>query len=154
MTIGLSIRWSRITRLLRGRGCFPHSQNQTYNSPLQICIAGRMLFSRKTQTTCSFQTGTKNPTKKKFIVEPSFFKLDNSKWKLHTGTRARKQKYISIYISLYMKTFLKTDVCIMINGSKISIHRFIATTLFRVVKEWPHSSGNIHEWPLNYKNWQ
>ena len=29
----------------------------------------------------------------------------------------------------------------MINGSKISIHRFIATTLFRVVKEWPHSSG-------------
>ena len=33
----------------------------------------------------------------------------------------------------------------MINSSKISIHRFIATTLFRVVKEWPHSSGNIHE---------
>ena len=33
-------------------------------------------------------------------------------------------------------------------------HRFIATTLFHVVKEWPHSSGNIHEWPLNYKNWQ
>ena len=33
----------------------------------------------------------------------------------------------------------------MINGSKISIHRFIATTLFRVVKEWPHSSGNIIE---------
>ena len=42
----------------------------------------------------------------------------------------------------------------MINGSKTSIHRFIATTLFRVVKEWPHSSGNLHEWPLNYKNWQ
>ena len=36
-------------------------------------------------------------------------------------------------------------VYIMINSSKISIHRFIATTLFRVVKEWPHSSGNIHE---------
>ena len=42
----------------------------------------------------------------------------------------------------------------MINGSKISVHRFIATTLFRMVKEWPHSSGNINEWPLNYKNWQ
>ena len=40
-------------------------------------------------------------------------------------------------------------VCnIMINSSKISIRRFIATTLFRVVKEWPHSSGNIHESPL------
>ena len=32
----------------------------------------------------------------------------------------------------------------MINSSNISIDRFIATTLFRVVKEWPHSSGNIH----------
>ena len=26
----------------------------------------------------------------------------------------------------------------MINSSKISFHRFIAITLFRVVKEWPH----------------
>ena len=33
----------------------------------------------------------------------------------------------------------------MIYSSMISIHRFIATTLFRVVKEWPHSSGKIHE---------
>ena len=33
----------------------------------------------------------------------------------------------------------------MINSSKISIHRFIATTLFCVVQEWPHSSGNIHD---------
>ena len=123
MTIGLSIWWSRITRLLRGRGCFPHSQNQSYNSPLQICIAGRMLFSKKTQTTCSFQIGTKlkNPTKKKIIVEPRFFhKLDNSKWKMYTGTRARKQKYISIYISLYMKTFLKTGVY-MIRGSFVHL---------------------------------
>ena len=31
---------------------------------------------------------------------------------MHTGARARKQKYISIYISLYMKTFLKTGVYI------------------------------------------
>ena len=38
----------------------------------------------------------------------------------------------------------------MINSSKISIHRFIATTLFRVVKEWPHSSGNIHEYIYIY----
>ena len=38
----------------------------------------------------------------------------------------------------------------MINSSKISVHRFIATTLFRVVKEWPHSSGNIHEYIYIY----
>ena len=31
---------------------------------------------------------------------------------MHTGARARKQKYISICISLYMKTFLKTGVYI------------------------------------------
>ena len=29
---------------------------------------------------------------------------------MHTGARAREQKYISIYISLCMKTFLKTGV--------------------------------------------
>ena len=33
---------------------------------------------------------------------------------MHTGARARKQKYISIYISLSMKTFLKTGVYIYI----------------------------------------
>ena len=33
-------------------------------------------------------------------------------------------------------------IIIMINGSKISVHRFIATTLFRIVEERPHSSGN------------
>ena len=31
---------------------------------------------------------------------------------MHTGARAREQKYISIYISLCMKTFLKTGVYI------------------------------------------
>ena len=34
-----------------------------------------------------------------------FYRLDNSKWKMHTGACATKQKYISIYIYLYMKTF-------------------------------------------------
>ena len=29
------------------------------------------------------------------------------------------------------------------------IHRFIATVLFRMAKDWPHSSGNINEWPVN-----
>ena len=57
-------------------------------------------------------------------------------------------------INFGQRSTLRGAVTIMINCSKISIHRFIATMLFRVVKEWPHSSGNIHEWPLNYKNWQ
>ena len=46
---------------------------------------------------------------------------------MHTGARARKQKYISIYISLYMKTFLKTGVYIYIYilYAKPSNKRFI-----------------------------
>ena len=67
---------------------------------------------------------------------------------------ARKQKSLATntYIHAYMH-----HACIhtylMINGSKISVHRFIATMLFGMVIEWPHSSGN-NEWPLNCKNWQ
>ena len=71
-----------------------------------------MYFSKK--KTQNDMWSWKNPTTKKFIVEPSFPKLDNNKWKMHTGARAREQKYISIYISLCMKTFLKTGVCIYI----------------------------------------
>ena len=60
---------------------------------------------------------------------------------------------VYIYIYIFLGAFqifeqlstLRGAVTIMINSSTISVHRFIATTLFRVVKEWPHSSGNIHE---------
>ena len=41
-------------------------------------------------------------------------------------------------------TILYIYIYIINNGSKTSIHRFIATTLFRMVKGWPHSSGNIN----------
>lgn len=30
----------------------------------------------------------------------------------------------------------------------VASHRFIATALFRVAKNWPHSPENISEWPL------
>ena len=92
-------------------GCFPHSQNQPCNSPLQICIAGRMHFSKKELKT-TWQIGTKSPTN--LSLNRVFHKLDNNKWKMHTGARAREQKYISIYISLCLKTFLKTGVYIYI----------------------------------------
>ena len=69
--------------------------------------------------------------------------------------------HLSIYINflnLYRKKIgerltLRGEMIIITNGGKISVHRFIATTLFRMVK-WPHSLGNTNEWPLNYKNWQ
>ena len=62
-----------------------------------------------------FSNWNKEPDEEKiYRWTEVFHKLDNSKWKMHTGARARKQKYISIYISLYMKTFLKTGVYIYI----------------------------------------
>ena len=80
--------------------------NQPYNSPLQICIAGCMHFSTKNSATCSFQIGTKNPTKKKFIVEPSFF----TSWtitgeKMHRGPCKKTKVYMYLYISLYENLF-------------------------------------------------
>ena len=60
-----------------------------------------------------FSNWNKEPDEEKIYRWTEFFhKLGNSKWKMHTGARARKQKYISIYISLSMKTFLKTGVYI------------------------------------------
>ena len=48
---------------------------------------------------------------------------------MHTGARARKQKYISIYISLYMKTFLKTGVYIYIPLFQFSDHEACQVTI-------------------------
>ena len=59
----------------------------------------------------SLTNWNKEPDEERIYRWTEFFhKLDNNKWKMRTGARARKQKYISIYISLYMKNFLKTGV--------------------------------------------
>ena len=63
-----------------------------------------------------FKLEQKNPTKKKFIVEPSFF----TSWTMtsekcpRAHVQENKSIYIYIYISLHMKTFLKTAVYIYI----------------------------------------
>ena len=68
----------------------------------------------------------KTRRRKKLSLKRVFYKLDNNRWKMHTGARARKQKYISIYISLCMKTFLKT-------GVYIYIYMYIYTPIFKKV---------------------
>ena len=63
-------------------------------------LQGEGIFQTKKQIqkACSFQSETKNPTERKFLIKTRFFHmLDNDKWKMHTGARAGKQKYISIY---------------------------------------------------------
>ena len=89
----------------------------------KFVLQGACIFlKKKRKTTCSFQIGTKNPTKKKFIVEPRFF----TSWTITsdkcTGARARQQKYTYIYISLHMKTFLKTAVYIYIYIYILSVY--------------------------------
>ena len=57
---------------------------------------------------------------------------------MHTGARAREQKYISIYISLCMKTFLKTGVYIYIYiYEKMAYHHILDMLLdfFVLAKE-------------------
>ena len=101
-------RFYRMTQNIPRKFFCVTAYNQPCNSPLQILLQGACTFLKKNSATCSFQIGTKNPTKKKFIVEPSFF----SSWTI-TGekcTRAHVQENKSIYVSLYMKTFLKMGV--------------------------------------------
>ena len=95
-------------------GYFPHSQNQLYSSPLQICIVGHMYYSKKKTQNDNVKLEQKTRRRKNLSLNRVFHKLDNNKGKMHTGARAKEQKYISIYISLCMKTFLKTGVYIYI----------------------------------------
>ena len=79
----------------------------------KFVLQGACIFLKKNQNDMCFSNWNKKPDEEKIYRWTEFFhKLDNNKWKMHTGARARKQKYISIYISLHMKTFLKTGVCI------------------------------------------
>ena len=86
-------------------------------------------------------------------VKISYFYMCSDTTFLGGRNPCKTLQFINIYIyflnlnriNFGQRSTLGGAVTIIINGSKISIHRFIATTLFRVVKEWPHSSGNIHE---------
>ena len=130
-------------------GCFPHSQNQPYNSPSQICIAGRMHFSVKNSNDMFFSNWNKKPDKEKFIVEPIFF----TSWTMTSKecTRAHLQENKSRYLSLYLSIWKRFWKRVYISSGFTSNHRLIATELFRMV-QGPHSSGQF--WRLNCWNWK
>ena len=74
--------------------------NQPYNSPLQICIAGRMHFSKKKNNDMFFSNWNKEPDEEKNYRRTEFF----TSWTL-TGekcTRAHVQENKSIYVSIYL----------------------------------------------------
>ena len=65
-----------------------------------------MYFSKKKKLKTTCQLGTKNPTTKKFIVEPSFF----TSWTItslnaHGRTCKKTKVYIYLNISLYENLF-------------------------------------------------
>ena len=98
MAFGLPIRWRRITHgSAASWDVFLHTQNQLYNLPLQNLYRRHM---HKRHVTLEQKTRRR----KNVSLNRVFHKLDNNKRKMHTGARAKEQKYISIYISLCMKT--------------------------------------------------
>ena len=79
---------------------------------MQICIAGRMHFSKKKLSNMFFSNCNKEPEEEKIYRWTEFFhKLDNSGWKMHTGACARKQKYICIYIYISLSENLFENGC-------------------------------------------
>ena len=81
-------------------------------SHCKFVLQGACTFLKKNSATCSFQIVTKNPKKKKFIVEPSFFTSWTIAGERCTRAHAQENKsiFVFIYIYLYLKTFLKTGV--------------------------------------------
>ena len=70
--------WGSVTRALRARGSPAINSVTPHNSAASRAvfripkISHVILFSKKTQTTCSFQIGTKNPTKKELSLNRVF----------------------------------------------------------------------------------
>ena len=107
-------------------GCFPHSQNRSYNSPLQICIAGRMLFLKKLKRHVLFKLEQRTLQRKKFIVEPSFltsWTIENEKC---AGAHVQDNKsiYLSIYLSIWKPFWRRVYIYIYIYIRSCTFVRF------------------------------
>ena len=115
MAFGLAIRRRRITRgSAASRDVFLIPKISYIIRHCKFVSQSACIFLKKNPKTSKRQVllklEKKTRRRKKLSLKRVFYKLDNNRWKMHTGARARKQKYISIYISLCMKTFLKTGV--------------------------------------------
>ena len=112
MAFSLPIRWRGITRgSAASRDIFLISKISHIIRHYKFVLQGACIFLKeKLKRHVFFKLEQKTRRRKNLSFNRFFHKLDNNKWKIHTGARAREQKYISIYISLCMKTFLKTGV--------------------------------------------
>ena len=114
MAFSLPIRWRGITRgSAASRDIFLISKISHIIRHCKFVLQGACIFLKeKLKRHVFFKLEQKTRRRKNLSFNRFFHKLDNNKWKIHTGARTREQKYISIYISLCMKTFLKTGVYI------------------------------------------
>ena len=154
MAFGLPIRWRHITRGSAALWDVFLIPKITYIiRHCKFVSLGACIFlkkkKKKLKTTVKLEQKTR--LRKNLSLNRVFHKLDNKKWKMHTGARAREQKHISIYISLCMKTFLKTGIYIYIRCQALKRRYFvwIATIwyieCFRTTKKlitWSKRAGN------------
>ena len=146
MAFGLPIRWRGITRgsaASRDVSLIPKISYIIRHC--KFVSQGACIFLKKTKKTQNdrFFSNWKKKTRgrKKLSLNRVFQMLNNDKWKMQTGARARKQKYISIYISLYLKTFLKTGVYIYI--IQLDVHRRSQDSALLAVKERNRPVGEL-----------
>ena len=102
MAFGLLIWWRRITRgSAASRDVFLIPKLSYIIRHCKFLSQGACIFSSsKRQVLFKLE---KKPDEEKICRWTEF--LDNNEWKMHTGARARKQKYISIYLSIYLSTW-------------------------------------------------
>ena len=105
MAFGLPIRWRRITRgSAASRDVFLIPKISYIIRHCKFVSQGACIFLKKKISKRHVKLEQKTRRRKNLSLNRVFHKLDNNKWKMHTGARAKEQKYISIYISLCMKT--------------------------------------------------
>ena len=128
MAFGLPIRWRRITRgSAASRDVFLIPKLSYIIRHCKFVSQGACIFSNSKRQVL-FKLEKKTRRRKNLSLNRVFHKLDNNKWKMHTGARARKQKniYLSIYLSiwkpLYIYIYISTIyIYICANGPKSRI---------------------------------
>ena len=107
MAFGLPIRWRRITRgSAASRDVFLIPKISHIIRHCKFVSQGACIFLKNKKTSKRHvKLEQKTRRRKNLSLNRVFHKLDNNKWKMHTGARARKQKYISIYLSIYLSTW-------------------------------------------------
>ena len=120
-------------------GCFPHSQNQPYNSPSQIYIAGRVYFSKKKKTQNDRSNWNKKPDDEKIYRWTEFFTSWTITSEKYTRAHVQENKsiYLSIYLSVWKPFWKRVYIYIYIyNFTEVQVSRVIIVLLLQNCFVW------------------